>query len=514
MGSFITPEHAAEENHVFGDTISTLATLAGTTRTGAAIQAAHFLSALAGPRAGLVTLGGEVQPIGSSMISVGGASPSQVKLTELLFGPLRFLQEDLIEQSLRVSPNLLNRLSATLADPHHSVPGQRRPVDDELLAEAEMQHAVSRAGKSTQVVSESHPVDRYTAFQRERVMTKEEQYTGATFAASSPFARIDFETVLSYNEARCLREPHVLLENPGAQVLLRGMNQVDRHSPLVLDADGHLLSGTFGRSRNNKTAEVVEGLLSGRMTHTAGGSIVSPSRGSLFSIINRDRFAELITTSELSAYLSRTLLMDTTYQEATKEGQCDVEMVKLGYDQYRKAVKDVLRVRRLDAPGVAPILGGETAERFFHAQREFQEKLEKVEVGLLPYAACFAHLPATMLWALEHLCPQQNPVALIPTALYLSEVAMRNHLDIIQQALESGKQQKLEERGETMLRKLHQHEPCRFRDLYRKFDNQKKSFHEPVLEYLIGTDRVQQSKTGLLRLTDRARGELKGVGSN
>lgn len=514
MGSFITSGHAAEENRDFGDIISTLAILAGTTRAGTAIQAANFLSALAGPRAGLVTLGGEVQPIGSSMISVGGASPSQGKLTELLFGPLRFLQDDLIEQSRSVPPDLLNRLSETLADPHHSVPGQRRPVDDELLAEAELQHAVSRAGKSTQVVSESHPVDRYTAFQRERVMTKEERNTRAMFAASSASARVDFETVLSYNEARCLREPHVLLENPDAQVLLRGMNQVDRHSPLVLDADGHLLSETFGRSRNSKTAEEIKRLLSGRVTQTVGGGIVSPSRGSLFSIINRNRFAELIATSELSTYLSRMLFMDPTYQEATKEDHCDVEMVKLGYDQYRKAVKDVLRVRRLDAPGVAPILGEEAAKQFFRAQREFQEKLEKVEVGLRPYAACFVHLPATMLWALEHLCPERNCVTLVPTALYLSEVAMGNHLDIIQEALKAGKQQKLEERGEAMLRKLHQYEPCRFRDLYRKFDNQKKSFHEPVLEYLIGTDRVQQAETGLLRLTDRARGELEGVGSN
>jgi len=91
----------ADDPPGFGPAVETLATLSDTSIDQAAIQAALTIAALAGPRACLVTLGGEVQPIGSSLISVGGDSPEQARLTELLFGPLRNVQGDLIECSRR-----------------------------------------------------------------------------------------------------------------------------------------------------------------------------------------------------------------------------------------------------------------------------------------------------------------------------------------------------------------------------------------------------------------------------
>ena len=162
-----------------------LSALSGVENDGAAIQAALLLASLAGPRAGLVTLGGEVQSIGSSLISIGGESPAQARLTELLFSPLRYLQDDLIEYGRRVSPEVLDRLSSALADPHHSVPGERHPVDNEFQADAELRHARGQAGKSTEVVSESHPVDRYEAFQREYLNTDEQRAEDANFGAVS-----------------------------------------------------------------------------------------------------------------------------------------------------------------------------------------------------------------------------------------------------------------------------------------------------------------------------------------
>jgi hypothetical protein len=135
-----------KENHDLGEAVAALAALSGATKVEAAIQAANFLAALTGPRGGIVCLGEEVQPIGASMISVGGDSPEQARMTELLVSPLRFLQEDLIDYSRRVEPKLRDRLATSLADPHYKDYGQRRAVVESDLAEAE-QETCDRAGR-------------------------------------------------------------------------------------------------------------------------------------------------------------------------------------------------------------------------------------------------------------------------------------------------------------------------------------------------------------------------------
>ena len=148
------------------------------------------------------------------MIRVGGASTEQARLTELLFAPLRFLQEDLIDYSRRVEPKLRDRLANSLADPHHTDYGNRRAVVESDLAEAEQKHATGQAGKSMQMVSTCHPVDRYEEILREHAKTREQREDEAFYASACPFAKVDYETMLKYNEARWLREPLVLLENP------------------------------------------------------------------------------------------------------------------------------------------------------------------------------------------------------------------------------------------------------------------------------------------------------------
>lgn len=511
-----SPILTMNENYDFGEAVAALAVLSGATEIQAAIQATNFLAALAGPQGGLVGLGGEVHPIGSSMISVGSDSPEQTRLTELLFSPLRYLQRDLMDCSSRVEPELLERLATSLSDPHPMDTGTeyglRRAVSEEERAGAELRHTIGQALKSTQVVSISYPVDRFESFRRMHSLTSEEWESARSFAEMSSLASIDFEMMLDSNEARCLREPLVLLENPDSSLLLRGMDRVDHQSPLVLDSDGHLLAGLFGKPRH-KAAEVIEGLLSGRSTRTVNGG-AKPGRGILFSITDRPRLARWIGSREDSRLLRRTLLVDPTDREGNEGSSCDVETIRRGYAQYRKSVKDTLRLRRLDAPGTSPILGDKTAELFFHAQREFQARINEVEALLKPFAAAFAHLAASMLWSLDRLCEDRGFQELIPTAIRLAEAAMRTHHEIVKHGLEAGERQKLEDEGRIMLRKLLRYEPCRFRELYRKYDDQDVSLHRPVFDYLIETERVLEVEKGLFRVTEQGRRQLKAVGVN
>lgn len=513
MGTIANPLQTTKENPDFGEAVSALAVLSHNSEVQTAIQATNFLAALAGPRGGLVGLGGEVHPIGSSMISVGDDSAEQARLTELLFAPLRFLQVDLIDYSARVDPKLRNRLATSLADPHCKDYGGRRAVVDEVRVETELKHATGQAQKSAQMVSSSHPVDRYENFKRDYSMTEEERARDTRMAEESPFAKINYETMLEYNEARCLCEPLVFLENPDSQLLQQGMGEVDRQSPLVLDSESRLLARVFAKNPD-KVAEVVEGLLSGRGTRATSKVGARPSRGILYSVADRTHLAQWISTPESGRLLRRTLLVDPTSKEEDGGNTFDLEVIRRGYDQFRKAVKGVLRLRRLDAPGIAPILDNRTAEKFFHAQRNFHQQIGEVEPRLKPFAANFVHLPATMLWSLEKLCEGRETQDLLPMAIYLADSALHTHLNLVETGLDTGKLQRLEEECRKMLRKLYQSEPCRFRELQRKYDVQRKSILEPVLEHLIETNRVQKIEKGILRTTERGRSELAGIGDN
>lgn len=502
-----------KEHHPFGEAVAALAAMSGTTEVQAAIQAAGFLASLAGPRGGLVGFGEEVQPIGSSIISVGGDSPEQARLTELLFSPLRFLQEDLIDYSARVEPGLRDRLATTLADPHHTNYGHRQALTETDLEGAEQRLAVGRAWKSERMVSTCHPVDRYEVHVREQRRLRDRRETDGAYAEECLSAYIDFETMLEYNEARCLREPIVLLENPDSQILLRGIDQVDQQSPLVLDSDGRLLAGVFGKPRH-KAAEVIEGLFSGRSTRPMGSGGVRPGRGLIFSITDRLRLAQWLNRDRENRILSRTLLLDPTTREKEARKPNDLQVIRQGYARFRKKVNGVLSSRRYQATAIYPILEGEAPELFFRAQLQFQAMIDAVEARLKPYAAQFVHLPSTMLWSLKRLCDDRQECDLIPIALYLSESAITSHLEIVKYGLEAGERQKLEDEGRIMLQKLLRHEPCDFRRLYRGYDNQNVSLHRPVLEYLIETERVQQAEKGLLRVTEQGRRQLEAVRAN
>lgn len=447
------------------------------------------------------------------MISVGGDSPEQARMTELLFSPLRFLQEDLIDYSRRVEPELRDRLATLLADPHHKDYGHRRAVVESELAEAEQKHATRQAGKSTQMVSTCHPVDRYEEHLRNYGRTQEQRESAAFFSAECAFAKVDYETMLEYNEARCLREPLVLLENPDSQMLLRGMDQVDRQSPLVLDSSGRLLAGIFGKPRH-KAAEVIEGLLAGRSTRAVRRGGGTPGRGILFSITDRHRLARWINHHEECRLLTRALLVDPIRREEEEENPCDVAVIREGYARYRKTVKDVLRLRRLDAPGIYPILEREAAEQFFHEQRKFQTQIDEVEPRLKPHAAPFVHLPTTMLWSLKQLCHPCEYRELIPTAIHLAQAAMTTHLQLVKNVLDVGTRKSIEEEGRRMLRKLLQYEPCRFRELYRRYPDQNVSLHRPTFEYLIETERIREVEKGLYQVSELGRIELASAGAN
>ena len=187
-------------------TISALSTLSGVSEQDAAVQAALILTFLVGPRAGLVTMGGEFQPVGANMISVAGDSPGQARLSRR-----------------RTPPGLLEELSTKLADTICSNPGKTVSVCEEEIPEAMQKHVGNQAIASTAVTPKSDPIERFEEFWREEKKTPKEKDDDRPFASMCPFAAVNYEYVISLNASRCLHEPTVF-ESPSPDVLLRHLN--------------------------------------------------------------------------------------------------------------------------------------------------------------------------------------------------------------------------------------------------------------------------------------------------
>lgn len=100
----------------YGEAISALADLSSTDDTGVALQVAAVLTGFAGPRAGLITFGGEMQPVGMNIISTSGALPNQMRLNNLMFGPVRFLLDSPTPEQITSSMGEFDRQSPFVLD--------------------------------------------------------------------------------------------------------------------------------------------------------------------------------------------------------------------------------------------------------------------------------------------------------------------------------------------------------------------------------------------------------------
>lgn len=488
----------------FGPAVGALATLANVPAEQAALQAAVVLAALAGPRAGLVTLGGEFQPVGINILSTGGDTPEQARLVNLLFAPLRFLQDDLHDYSRRVRDEVADRMTARFTGPRRQSDGERRLLDGEEHERAERDHLHLQAERSTNAVSLSHPLDRLERFQHDKDL---DMTCGAAL-----YAIPEQHALLPHHYARCLSEPTVFLDCPSAAMLHRALLQCDRQSPLLLDAHGGLIeaAGDPANFRTRQAMEdiVIHGVTIGNANTGTGTGSITQSRGTLFSVTTRRTLERLLGSDHTGPLFSRLLLTDLRPADGSAGRPVEAGSMESGYTSFRKAVQAVLRLRRLDAPGIYPILDPVAAGLLFDAQRRFLAQINEVRPELRHHAAKFHHLPATLLWALHHLWPGRSCADLVPTALHLAEVAMTDHLRLAGHALANAGRERLERRAWEMLRKLAEVEPCGMRDLMRKYAVQRRALHQPVLDFLLETGRVLQIDEGRLRLSDEAKLEL------
>lgn len=501
----MTAEHDAP------DSITALSALTGVPEEEVALQVACVFTAIAGPHAALNTYADEFQPVGFNLLHLGGDSPRQRRLADLLFQPLRFIQEDLLEFSRLASPEHLDWMSEAAFEGVRdreilwSDPSEEK---QEEIARRDLYHL---ADLSCQGFSRTDPWKR-----RLDVGLYKGEY------GHEPHLRVDgihhnfpdrpklSESYIGRHEERCLREPVLFLDNPGPKVLDQCWDNVDRQSPLILDEAGRLWDDAQSSASDRK---IVKKALSDRTSFHPAAHTKDRFRNRcphLFSIVTQSLGERVISDPKLENLLAGSVLTKASPPRGGNDNGACPERIGSGYFNYRNHLQYLVSYRRQDSQDLwSTRMPNKVAFEFLERQRAFTEQLESVNSSHSAFLAAFSRLPASLLWTITRLESKKEVTsAQVATAMYFAESAARNHLNALQEFQSRSESERIQRKATEMLRKLLEAEPCSLRDLLRKYAVQRRDVHEPVLAHLIETGKVLKLESNQYRLTEEARAEL------
>lgn len=495
----------------FPPAIEALSVLSGVPAEDVMIQVAALFTAIGGPHAGLMTLGDEFQPVGFHLLHLGGDSARQRRLTQLLLQPLRYLQEDLFAYSRLAPEEQLDSMSRAYvdgrrSDEHLSVD----PGSDVVagIARRDVYHLADLSGGATSLSSPWRRRDDVDLFMNEIGCKTLLPVDG--IHRHLPGYPMLSQSAVGRHEGRCLREPAIFLDNPGAEVLKRPWEGIDRDAPLIVDESGRLWEDAYrsasGRAtlhRILKERAFIDPSAPGKECHRMG----SPQ---LFSLVTEELGSRLLSEPEMEGLLASTLLTGSSSEGGVSGQGMNPDAISTGYRLYRDALKELARLRRLDALGLWSMgVKDGVAVQLHEGQRAFVDQLETVDTATRPLAAGFSNLPVGLLWTWAKLDQAREVTStMVSAALSLSETAMRHHLGLIRELRRDAETVRIERKAAEMLTKLLEAEPCTFRELMRKYPVQRREVHEPTLNHLVETGKVVRLDSNHLRVADSTRAEL------
>lgn len=497
--------------HQVPKSITALSALSGLPEEDVAIQVAGLFSAIGGPHAAINTVGDEFQPIGFDLLHVGGDSPRQSRLVDLMFQPLRFIQEDLLEFSRLASPEHLKWMSEATTEGLRTGEVILADPGEEKQEEIARRDTYHLADMSCQGFSHTDPWKR-----RQDVSLYIGEY------GHEPHLRVDgihhnfpdrpklSETYLGRHEGRCLHEPLVLLDNPGPKSLGQSWDSMDRQSPLILDETGRLWEHAHESAAGRKLVKEVFGVKTTHRPATHPKDLFHRRCPRLFTIVTDRLGSCLLSDPKLENILSSSVITNTSPPGALEAPLSKSENIGSGYHRYRVILQHLVSDRRRDDQRLWSLTMPSEVQWEFHLrQRAFMEKLESIDSEQPAFLAAFSRLPASLLWTVARLEAKEEVTSeQVATALYFAESAVHNHLDAIRSLRLKSESERIQRKAAEMLQKLFRAEPCSLRDLLRKYDVQRRDVHEPVLNHLVETGKVLRLESNQYRLTEEARAEL------
>ncbi|MFT5471227.1 MAG: hypothetical protein ACI8UO_006360 [Verrucomicrobiales bacterium] len=305
-------------------------------------------------------------------------------------------------------------------------------------------------------------------------------------------------------------QPSVMITSPRPETFdkLRG-SVFDEHA-FIFDPGATLIRNSMQTHPKSKEwrelfAKVVEG---------ARGGIdlpVGPHRGEVLNDVLRTRtpflqhlnqqlMGEMILHPAGSSALEVAVLLPAERVRCSHSPQ-HLMRAKEALRDYRGAMHGILNSRRDNSGVVLELTQPDIA--FNQGVCEFEDKLDGLPSNLQRFCFGLYGLPHRLLWtALVLDDPKARSASrFVPGVLAAANWCVNRQVQLIRTALTEQERQRLLEAAAEMYTKIAERAPCKKWDVFRGYNDQRKSSHEPVLEFLCAESLV--SKNGSrLELTD------------
>lgn len=413
--------------------IRALSILSGVPTEEVTVQVASLLSAVGGPEAGLVILRDEILPIGFHLLHFGGDSARQRRLTQLLFQPLRFLQDVPLAYCGLAHSRLIDWMASPYLD--YRCTDEFVDVDPDRVERIAEKDAYQLADAGGEVSFLTNPSTR-----------EQEGCHSNEGIGRSKWPRI--EGIRSYPPTYGLlsesfpgpdgsRRPYkrlLFFDNPEIDDLMKSSESFDYDSPrMILDESGRLWDEAC---RSASDFEPLRRVLGERAfvnpaARGQGSNWSGCSR--LFSVVTGELGRRLLAEPEMEGLVSSLLLSGPPSWEGAIGREVNSEDVSAGYRCYHDTLTGLAKLRRFDVLGLRRIIMNDVAwNEFYWGRHELMERLETFDSATRNFSAPFSNLPASILWSLARL--ESTRIVrreVVFAALAMAEAAMRNHLGVI-----------------------------------------------------------------------------------
>jgi hypothetical protein len=416
------------------------------------------LGGLAGPSSRLAGLLGEAHRPAQSLILCSTNPGVARTLEQLAVEPVNFINDS-------------GRRSSQILDPAFYDEANRAPMSK-----------VSTALKTLNSTAEGSDMDARDAPEAQRTLFKRRQDYQPSVMITSPRPE-------TFDKLRgSVFDEHAFVFDPGATLI---RNSIQTHPD--------------SKKWRELFAKIVEG---------ARGGIDLPAgshRGEVLNDVLRTRtpflqHLEQGLVGEMILHPVGACALEVAALLPAERFRCSVSpqhlmRAKEALRDYRGAMHGILNSRRDNSGAVLELMQPDVA--FNRGVCEFEDKLDGLPFNIQRFCLGLYGLPHRLLWtALVLDDPKARSASrFVPGVLAAANWCVDQQVQLIRTALAKHERQRLLEAAAEMYTKIAERAPCKKWDVFRGYNDQRKSSHEPVLEFLCAESLV--SKNGSrLELTD------------
>ena len=223
-------------------------------------------------------------------------------------------------------------------------------------------------------------------------------------------------------------------------------------------------------------------------------------KANLFISASRDEIATALSSDDPGG---RRLLQACIFALSPRDPyrfQLKPEYLRPGYTAYCAGVDKLLGLRR-NGSSYSVDFKTDLSKRVEHSATMIRNWCVDLPPRLQPYFAHTSSLPHRVAWALlATLCPGEDDQWIAPFIQFFIDHVLTTQKDFLEAQMLAAEDAREQHARQVMLQKLASSGPCLLRVLLRRYSNQRRELHQPVLDSLVSEGLVRRREDGRLEL--------------